>query len=245
MTLRIGKYYWKKTGEELRNQIEKMSKSKLNGVSPDEIIDEYGADALRLYEMFMGPLEKEKIWNSAAIAACRRFLARAYDIVSSDKISNEDTLQSLRLMHRLIDKATQDFKALQFNTTIAKMMEFINEFSTFDLYPKNALIAFIQVLSPFAPHIAEEMWQMLKMPSSLTYTSFPKADPQYLQDDVVTYVIQVNGKLRARLDLPRDQPELIITKLAENHPNVSKFLEAKPIKKVVFVPNKLLNLVVE
>ena len=239
-----GKYFSKTTGEELQSQIEKMSKSKLNGLAPDEIIEEYGADALRVYEMFMGPIEKEKLWNTDAVAACRRFLARIYDIATSDKLTDEETPESLRLAHRLIAKVAEDMELLQFNTSIAKMMEFVNEFSKFEKYPKKALVTLVQLLSPFAPHISEELWQILGQKSALSFTPYPIADPQFLQDEVVTYVVQVNGKLRARLDLPRDQTQDVIVTLAQNHPNVSKFLDGKAIQKVVFVPNKLLNLVV-
>lgn len=241
---RDGQYFHRETGELLKSAIDKMSKSKLNGVSPDEIIKEYGADALRVYEMFMGPLEKEKTWNTAAVAACRRFLARAFELVSSKKVVEEETFEGLKLMHRLVAKATNDFEAMQFNTTIAKMMEFINEFSRFEKYPKKALCWFCQVLAPFAPHIAEEMWQLLGQNGSITTAPFPVADPQYLEDPVVTYVIQVNGKLRGRVDLPKDKTLDELAPIAFDHPNVQKFLDGQQVKKTIFVPNKILNFVV-
>lgn len=241
---RDGQYFHRETGELLKSAIDKMSKSKLNGVSPDEIIKEYGADALRVYEMFMGPLEKEKTWNTAAVAACRRFLARAFELVSSKKVVEEETFEGLKLMHRLVAKATNDFEAMQFNTTIAKMMEFINEFSRFEKYPKKSLCWFCQVLAPFAPHIAEEMWQLLGQNGSITTAPFPVADPQYLEDPVVTYVIQVNGKLRGRVDLPKDKTLDELAPIAFDHPNVQKFLDGQQVKKTIFVPNKILNFVV-
>lgn len=239
-----GSYFHKETGEQLKSAIDKMSKSKLNGVSPDEIIQEYGADALRLYEMFMGPLEKEKNWNTAAVAACRRFLVRAYELSNSDKVVEADTPEALKLMHRLVAKAKIDFELMQFNTTIAKMMEFINEFSRFDKYPKKALIWFCQVLSPFAPHIAEEMWHNLGQKDSLTTSKFPEAEAHYLDDPVVTYVIQVNGKLRGRVDLPKDKILDELMPIALDHPNVQRFLDGQVVKKTIFVPNKILNFVV-
>lgn len=240
-----GMYFHRTTKEELYSQIEKMSKSKLNGITPDDIIEEYGADSLRLYEMFMGPLEKEKVWNTDAVAACRRFLARVYDLVqTTEKHTEVSDDATLRLINRLIVKVDSDIEHLMFNTSIAKMMEFVNEFSKFEHYSRPALITFVQLLSPLAPHIAEELWQMLGQQGSLSYKPFPKADPAYLEDVNVTYVVQVNGKLRGRLDLPKDQPEEVIVNLAKNHPNVQKFLDGKELRKVIFVPNKLLNLVV-
>ena len=240
-----GKYIHQKTGEELISHVEKMSKSKLNGITPDEIIETYGADALRLYEMFMGPLEKEKVWNTDAVAACRRFLARVYDLVAdSEKHTEETDEATLRLTHRLIAKVGNDIDNLMFNTSIAKMMEYVNEVSRQDKYSTWSLKIFVQLLSAFAPHIAEELWQMLGMKEELSYKSFPAYDAGYLEDSVVTYVIQVNGKLRGRVDLPKDQTEQVIVELAQNHPNVIKFLDGKEVRKVVFVPNKLLNIVV-
>lgn len=239
-----GKYFHQRTGEELVTQVEKMSKSKLNGVTPDDIIEGQGADSLRLYEMFMGPLEKEKIWNTDAVAGCQRFLFRSFDLANAkEKHTDETDEKTLKLTHRLIAKVDSDIEHLMFNTSIAKMMEFVNEFSKFPRYSTWALKIFTQLLSPFAPHIAEEMWQMLGCTESLSYAPFPKVDTRYLEDEVVTYVFQVNGKLRGRLDLPKDQSEEVIVGLAKDHPNVQKFLDGKAFDKVIFVPNKLLNIV--
>ncbi len=240
-----GKYIHKKTSEELISHVEKMSKSKLNGITPDVIIETYGADSLRLYEMFMGPLEKEKVWNTDAVAACRRFLARIYELVATkEKHSDETTEDVLRLTHRLIAKVGSDLDNLMFNTSIAKMMEYVNEVSRHESYSRWSLAIFIQLLSPFAPHVAEELWQMLGKHEELSFKPFPTYDSNYLEDSVVTYVIQVNGKLRGRVDLPKDQSEEVIVSLAQSHPNVIKFLDGKAVKKVIFVPNKLLNIVV-
>src|SRR5262249_50921580 len=152
----------------------------------------------RLYEMFMGPLEKEKVWNTDAVAACRRFLARVFDIVQSkEKHSDVTDTQTLRLTHRLIHKVDHDCEHLMFNTSIAKMMEFVNEFTKYETFSRWAMQTFVQLLSPFAPHVAEELWQELGCKESLSYVPFPKADAQYLEDEVVTYVIQVNSRVRA------------------------------------------------
>lgn len=241
---REGKFFDTRTGEELTSQVEKMSKSKLNGVTPDEIVEEFGADSLRLYEMFMGPLEKEKTWNTDAVSGCRRFLNRFYDLAVSDKVSDEISEEALKLGHRLADHVSKDIESLQFNTAIAKMMEFINDFTKLPFYPRSVIRMAVQALAPFAPHLAEEVWELLGFKDSLSYSPFPVAEEKYLQDEVATYVVQVNGKLRGRLELPVDQTEAEILDLAKQHPNISSFLHGKTIKKVFFVPNKLLNIVV-
>jgi len=240
-----GKYFDKRSGEELTSQIDKMSKSKLNGVSPDEIIEEFGADTLRLYEMFMGPLEKEKIWNTDALTGCARFLNRFYDMAFSDKVTHEVSEEALKLGHRLVHGVAQDIENMQFNTAIAKMMEFINELTKLSFYPRTVIKMATQALAPFAPHLAEEVWKQMETEEVLSYAPFPLSEEKYLQDSVLTYVIQINGKLRARLDLPKDQSEEIILGFARNHAHVASFLENKQVKKVIFVPNKLLNIVVE
>lgn len=240
-----GKYFDQRTGEELTSQVEKMSKSKLNGVTPDEIVEEFGADALRLYEMFMGPLEKEKIWNTDAVSGCRRFLNRFYDMATSDKLSDEESEEALKLGHKLVFGVGKDVEALQFNTAIAKMMEFLNDFTKLPAYPRSVVKMAAQALAPFAPHLAEEVWDLVGGGESLSYATFPVADEKYLQEDVVTYVVQINGKLRGRFDLPKDRTEDEIFAAAKEHPHVTTFLEGREVVKVIFVPNKLLNIVLK
>jgi leucyl-tRNA synthetase, eubacterial and mitochondrial family len=233
----------KETGEVLTTQIEKMSKSKLNGVTPDEMIEEYGADALRLYEMFMGPLDKEKLWNTDAAAGCRRFLNRFFDMVVSDKVQNVETDEGLKLAHRLLHGAMGDIEALQFNTVIAKMMEFLNAFTKLDVYPKKAVEIAIQVLFPFAPHIASELWEYLGHQGLLDQVPYPEVNPVYLIDDMITYVVQINGKVRGKFELPKDLDEEALLVHAKNHPTIQKWLEEGSLSRVIFVRNKLLNLV--
>lgn len=239
-----GLFFDRRTGEKLVSQIDKMSKSKLNGVNPEEIIEEFGADSLRLYEMFMGPLDKEKVWNTDAVSGCRRFLNRFFDMATSEKVKEEESLEGLKLGHRLVDGVTQDIQALQFNTAIAKMMEFMNDFTKLPFYPRTVVKMAIQVLAPFAPHIAEEMWATLHFEGSLSYAPFPVADPVYLKEDRVTYVVQINGKVRGRLELPQDAAEETVVQAALAHPHVVHYLENRPIQKQIFVPNRLLNLVI-
>ncbi|MBA3721763.1 MAG: leucine--tRNA ligase [Parachlamydiaceae bacterium] len=238
-----GKYFDRRTDEELTSQIEKMSKSKLNGVTPDEVVDEFGADSLRLYEMFMGPLEKEKVWNTDAVSGCSRFLNRFYDAGFSDKITDEVSEEALKLGHRLVFGVEKDIESMQFNTAIAKMMEFLNEFSKLPKYPRVVMKWATQAIAPFAPHIAEEVWSHLGFKESLSYASFPIAEEKYLEDETITYVVQVNGKVRGRFELPKDQDQAGILEAAKKNPNIVKFLDGCEIQRVVFVPNKLLNLV--
>lgn len=230
------------TNEELRSQIDKMSKSKLNGITPDAMIEDFGADALRLYEMFMGPFDKEKVWNTNAVSGCSRFLNRYYELIFSDKVCEETSEEALKLGHRLVHHVERDIEAMQFNTAIAKMMEFINAFAPLPKYPKQVLKMLTQVLYPFAPHITEEAWQHLGEKESLTYSPFPVYDPQYLTDDTVLYVVQVNGKVRGKWMLPKDQGQEELLEFIKHQPAIAKHLSG-PISKVVYVPNKLLSLV--
>ncbi len=230
------------TDEVLQSQIEKMSKSKLNGVTPDDMVEDFGADALRMYEMFIGPFDKEKVWNTDAVTGCRRFLNRFYDLVTSDKITNEEGEEALKLGHRLVHNVEKDIEGMQFNTAIAKMMEFMNAFAPLPHYPRSVLKMATQVLYPFAPHIAEEAWELLGEKESLTYAPFPASEPRYLVDETILYVIQVNGKVRGKWMLPKDKPEEELLNFIKTQDAIAKYLTG-PISKVVYVPNKLLSIV--
>ncbi len=238
-----GNYTHVKTGEILRSQVEKMSKSKLNGVTPDEIIEEFGADSLRLYEMFMGPLEKEKVWNTDAVSGCRRFLNRVHELAQSEKLTEVETPEALKLGHRLLNGVIKDIEALQFNTAIAKMMEFINDFTKLSTYPRSIVKLVAQLLLPFAPHLAEEVGELLGHSGSLSFEPYPAVKVCYLEDEILTYVVQINGKVRGKFELPKDQEQQVVLEKAKQYPIIAKYLEGVTIDKVIFVPNKLLNLV--
>ncbi len=237
-----GHYFQMGTQAELQSQIEKMSKSKLNGVTPDEMVEEVGADALRLYEMFMAPFDKEKVWNTDAVSGCRRFLNRCYDLIFSDKATDEASEEALRLGHRLVHLVERDIEAMQFNTAIAKMMEFLNAFTPLPKYPRSMLRMLTQVLYPFAPHIAEEAWEHLGGKESITFAPFPTYDPKYLVDDTVLYVVQVNGKVRGKWMLPKDKSQEELLAFIQTQENIARYLTG-PVSKVVYVPNKLISLV--
>jgi leucyl-tRNA synthetase len=169
-------------------------------------------------------------------------LNRFYDLAMSEKVSEEDGEEGLKLAHRLVYYVEKDIEAMQFNTAIAKMMEFINAFSQLPSYPKAALRRVTQVLYPFAPHIAEEIWEHLGGNDSLTYIPFPSCDPAYLVDATALYVVQVNGKVRGKWMLPKDTQENELLAFIQKQPNIAKYLTGN-ISKVVYVPNKLISIV--
>ncbi len=243
------------TGEKepLICQIEKMSKSKLNGVIPDEIIEEFGADSLRLYEMFMSPFDREKLWDTKAILGSWRFLNRFWDLCTSDKIQEarpdeKDPAcaikKGMRLGYKLVLGVTEDIKGLQFNTAIAKMMEFLNSMQPLVIYPKKTIRYAIQSLYPFAPHIACELWERLGFTDDIHTADFPEIDPKAVEEENVAYVVQVNGKHRATFDKVKGLNQADLTELVTNDERLKGYLEPGIIK-VIFVPNKLINFVVK
>ena len=240
---RDGKYVHWETGEELRSHIDKMSKSKFNGISPDGVIEEYGADALRMYALFMGPIEKEKVWNIEGVSGCRRFLNRFYDMALSDKVKDQDTPEGLKLAHKLVWGVSEDMEKLLLNTTISKLMEFLNDFTKLSIYPKKAVKMAVQMLAPLAPHMAEELWEHLGEKNSVTHAPWPSYDPSYLVEENVLYVVQINGKVRGRYTLPKDANQELVLETARADPALEKYLQGS-IQKIVFVPGKILNLVV-
>jgi leucyl-tRNA synthetase len=235
------RYFHKETGEELISGVEKMSKSKLNVINPDDMIEEYGADALRLYEMFMGPLDKDKIWETSGVSGCRRFLSRFWDL--AQKASDDTSEEALRLGHRVVHGVTRDIEKLHFNTAIAKLMEFVNDFSRLETHSREVLRMVTQALAPLAPHIGEELWQQLGGEGSVLDAPWPQIESRYLQDATITYVVQVNGKVRGRFELPKDADKETIVSLAQQDEGVQRHLTGE-VRKVIFIPNKLLNLVV-
>lgn len=237
------------TGEPLQVQEEKMSKSKLNGVNPDELLERFGADALRLYEMFMGPLDREKIWNTDAVIGCCRFLQRVNQLARNEKVGRvSDQEKALVLINQLIVDVEVDFEQWQFNTLIAKLMKFLNDFEALNGYPKECVEIFIKLLAPLAPHLAEELWELLGHLPSIANAPFPKADRELLQNSIsqiITYIIQVDGKLRGRLELPRGTGREKLLDLALKMPGVAKFAQGAKPERAIFVPDKLLNIPVK
>ena len=230
----------------------KMSKSRGNVVNPDDVVAEYGADSLRLYEMFMGPLEQVKPWNTRSVDGVHRFLARAYRLLLDrdtgalrDAVSDaEATPDQLRVLHATIRKVTDDVEALRFNTAIAAMMEFVNAATKWDVVPRSAAEPFVLLLAPFAPHLAEELWAALGHDDSLAYAPWPEAEDRYLVQDTVRIAVQVNGKLRGTVEVAADAGRDAVLAAARAEPNVARTLDGATVRKEIVVPGRLVNLVV-
>ncbi|HEX6996524.1 MAG TPA: leucine--tRNA ligase [Gammaproteobacteria bacterium] len=228
----------------------KMSKSRGNVVNPDEIIERYGADAFRLYEMFMGPLEQVKPWSTRGVDGTFRFLNRAWRlIVSEDGALNatvtaaEPTPEQWRAIHQTIDKVTKDIEGLRFNTAIAALMEFTNAANKWQNVPRAVAEPFVLLLSPFAPHIAEELWEVLGHEASLAYHPWPEADPKWLTSDTRQIAVQVNGKMRGTVQVPADAPEDEVVRIAREDENVARHVGGKPIRRAIYVPGRIVNFV--
>jgi leucyl-tRNA synthetase len=227
----------------------KMAKSAGNVVNPDVMIDEHGADAMRLYEMFMGPLEAMKPWNTQGVEGIARFLDRVWRLVVDEDgrtvVDDGDApLEARRVLHQTIHKVGEDIEGLRFNTAIAQMMIFTNEATQWERRPRAVMEPFVLLLSPFAPHLAEELWERLGHRETLAYEPWPAFDPELLRGDTVTVAVQVNGKLRATLELPRGVDQATAQTAALGDERVKRHLDGGTVRKTIYVPDKLLNLVV-
>ncbi|MGE0788638.1 MAG: leucine--tRNA ligase [Sandaracinaceae bacterium] len=223
----------------------KMSKSLGNVVNPDDIIERFGADSLRLYEMFMGPLEATKPWNGDSIHGVRRFLDRVYALAMRELAEGEGDDAVQRLTHKTIKKVSDDIVAMRFNTAISAMMVMQKELSALDAPPKASVEALAQLLHPFAPHIAEEIWEHLGHAESIQLAHWPAFDPARCEDEVVEVPVQINGKVRGRVTLPKDADEATAVAAAMADEGVAKQLENKTLVKRIFVPGRILTLVVK
>jgi leucyl-tRNA synthetase len=229
--------------------VEKMSKSKLNVVNPDDIIQEYGADTLRLYEMFLGPLEQSKPWNTHGIEGVYRFLRKLWNLFH-DKGGNfslsEDraTPAELKILHKTIKKVSEDVENMSFNTTVSAFMVCVNELQELKCNKRAILEDLIKILSPFAPHICEELWQLCGHNESITQVDFPAFNADYLVENTFEYPIQINGKLRTSVVAPIEMPKEDVEKLVLENEVVQKWLEGKPPKKIIVVPKRIVNLVI-
>jgi leucyl-tRNA synthetase len=222
---------------------QKMSKSRGNVVSPDDVVREFGADSLRLFEMFLGPLEQVKPWQSNGILGVRRFLDRAYAL-STGQLDDKIDHATQKLVHKTIRKITQDIENLRFNTAVSAMMILARHLAEKSPPPREGVTALVLILSPFAPHLGEELWQRLGHATSLAYEPWPVFDEALCRDDVVEIAVQVNGKVRGRIALAPDAPEDEARRAAEAEPNVAQHVAGKPIKKFLYVPGKIVNVVV-
>lgn len=230
----------------------KMSKSLGNVVNPDAIIENYGADSLRLFEMFLGPLEQAKPWSETGIEGVFRFLNKVWRMYVTDNGTLSSKIQDVEMngdqefvLHSTIKKVGEDIERLRFNTAISQMMIFVNEFSKYDIFPKQAAEAFIKCLAPFAPHITDEIWQVMGNQNSIYFESFPEYDEGKTIQNTIEFVVQVASKIRSKLSVKFDAEQIEVEPLALADENVQKFIAGKQIVKVVFVKNKLINFIVK
>ena len=230
------------TGEKVERVIAKMSKSLKNVVNPDDVIAEYGSDSMRLYEMFLGPLEVSKPWNTQGIIGVHRFLEKIWN-TSEKPLGGELSKDLEKLLHKTIKKVSQDTGALCFNTAISQMMIFLNDFSKLATLPEEAWKAFVKMVSVYAPHIGEELWQKMGNTESVSFAEWPTWDEELCKDNSCTIVVQINGKMRGKFESAINAPKDEVEKIALELESTIKHLEGKTPKKVIVVPNKLVNIV--
>jgi leucyl-tRNA synthetase len=245
----------KSTGAKVEARAHKMSKSRGNVINPDNIIAQYGADSLRLYEMFMGPLEQVKPWSTKGVEGVNRFLNRAWRLLINEdsgelnsKINEvEPTKDQLKVLHEAIKKVTDDIESLRFNTAISSLMIFTNEANQWKTIPKSVAEDFVILLSPFAPHVCEELWKILGNKNSIAYAEWPEFVEEYLKEDSILYPIQINGKVRSEINIPSDKAvdkEFVLAQ-AKQDEKIKEYLENSEIIKEIFVPQRIINLVIK
>ena len=249
---RQGKVFVKGTELEIIGRAEKMSKSRGNVINPDDIVKEYGADSLRLYEMFMGPLTQVKPWSMKGVEGVFRFLSRVHRLVLnnetgelSSRVTDDDpTPEQLRSLHTAIRKVSGDIERMDYNTAISAMMIFINEAQAWPTLPRSMLDTFVLILSPFAPHLAEELWSCLGHPDTLAHEPWPEANDDYLKQDEIEIPVQVNGKVRGRIRIAPQADDETVFEQALACAEVAGYLEGRAIKKKIYIPKRMVNLVV-
>ena len=229
---------------------EKMSKSKGNVVNPDDIVASHGADTLRLYEMFMGPLDASIAWSTNGLDGSRRFLDRIWRLFVTDNgeltakiVDTDDSGKLEKVYHQTVKKVTEDYEALRFNTAISQLMVFINDAYKAETLPKAYVEGFVKMIAPIVPHIAEELWNKLGHEESIAYEAWPAYDEAKLVDDEVEIVVQINGKVRAKLMVPADASREKLEEIAMDDNAIKEQIDGKTVRKVIAVPGKLVNIV--
>lgn len=213
-------------------------------INPNDVVDEYGADTLRLYEMFMGPLEADKPWSKKGVEGARRFLDRVYRLYE-EKLSNKENKNLEKIYHQTVKKVTEDYESLNFNTAISQMMIFINAVYKEDEFPLEYAINFVKLLNPIAPFMTEEIWQMLGHDKTIAYETWPTYDIEKTKEDEFEMVVQVNGKVRGKIVVSMDTSKEEMEVLAKELDNVKKYINGKEIIKIITVPKKLVNIVIK
>ena len=228
--------------------VEKMSKSMFNVVNPDVIVEKYGADTLRLYEMFLGPIEQSKPWDTNGIDGVHRFLKKLWALFYGKDgwqvTDGEPTAEELKALHKLIKKVTQDIENFSYNTSISAFMICVNELTSLKCNKRAILEQLIIVLAPFAPHVAEELWHTLGHETTVCDAPWPAYNEDYLKENTAVYAISFNGKVRYNLELPADMPKEEVEQAAITHENSAKWMAGKSVKKVIVVPKKIVNIVI-
>jgi leucyl-tRNA synthetase len=244
---RDGKYFHKETGAELRQIVAKMSKSLKNVVNPDDVVSKYGADSLRLYEMFMGPLDVTKPWDDKGVKGVFGFLGRAFRFLSNPEniVTGQEDPEILKGLHHTIKKVEGDIENLRFNTAISAMMIFINLATKKGKVTSETSATFIRVLSPFAPHMAEELWSLSGNTKSLAYEPFPAFNEEYLKEDNFNYPVSFNGKMRFNIELPVDMPKEEIIRIVLSDERAQKWLGNSAPSNIIVVPNRIVNIVIK
>lgn len=228
---------------------EKMSKSKGNVVNPDDIVDQYGADTLRLYEMFMGPLEESVPWDEKGLHGANKWVHRVWRLLMDDNNHLRDRVSTFndgkltKVYNQTVKKVTEDYERMHFNTAISQLMVFVNEAYKVDDLPVEYMEGFVKMIAPIMPHMAEELWSQFGESETITYQPWPTYDPKALVEDEVEMIVQVNGKVRAKIKMAKDTDRDEAQQLALANEHVKKFTDGKDIKKVIVVPNKIVNIV--
>tara|TARA_B100001250_G_scaffold320314_1_gene283212 strand:- start:307 stop:990 length:684 start_codon:yes stop_codon:yes gene_type:complete len=226
-----------------------MSKSRGNVVNPDDVVEKYGADSFRIYEMFMGPLDKSKPWSTKGLQGCYRFTKKIWRLFTEDKtkiVNDEPSKETLRIMHQTIKKVTADLDNLSFNTAVSQMMIFVNHMIGQDYYNKELLHSFLIILNPFAPHLSEELNEMVFKDDYvlLSDREWPDYDEKYIVLDTITIVVQINGKKRGTVDIEIDTKEALILDMIFNDENLNKYIVGKDIVRKIYIPNRLINILI-
>jgi leucyl-tRNA synthetase len=242
---REGKYYHKDTGDELHQIVAKMSKSLKNVINPDDVVKQYGADSLRLYEMFMGPLDERKPWAENGVKGVYNFLTRAHRFFSDPGNIHGETEDpdTEKLLHKTIHRVSQEIENLKFNTAISFLMVFNNHVMKKGKVTRETAETFAKILSPFAPHLGEELWAVYGNSQSLAYENWPAVNADMLKEDTVEYPVSFNGKMRFKLELPASMEVADVERSVLEHEKTVKYLEGKTIKKIIVVPRKIINVV--
>ena len=231
----------------VEREVQKMSKSKYNVVNPDDICDSYGADTLRLYEMFLGPIEQAKPWNTNGISGVFNFLNKVWKLFYDENnlivVDSEPDSESLKILNQTIKKINHDIENFSFNTCVSSLMILVNKLTEKKCSSFKVLKPLSILLSPFAPHLAEELWFALGNENSITDEVFPEHDPNLLIEKEKNYPVSFNGKLKFQILLSNDLSKKEVEEIVSNHDLTIKNLDGKSIKKIIFVPNKIINVV--